>query len=134
MKSTVMLQLCNGISRKYETQFNTENFCIHAWKYHVIKCNLRINVTDARRLKGLTICNDLGLENKTGPPSKLRLSWCMHQSQEAAIFLKAEDFSSGLQLILKNLLCAYFLFTACNTMTTRKLGQFSKDFHLKFIH
>jgi hypothetical protein len=37
----------------------------------------------------------------------------MRKLHEAASLLKAADSSSGRQLIFKNLLCAYFLFTAC---------------------
>jgi hypothetical protein len=47
----------------------------------------------------------------------------MHKLHEAASLLKAADSSSGRQLIFKNLLCAYFLFTACKTHTLHTICQ-----------
>ena len=54
----------------------------------------------------------MGLKNNNWVHIHLKLFCHNASTHEAASFLKAASLSSGLQLIFKNLLRAYFLFTA----------------------
>jgi hypothetical protein len=73
-------------------------------------------------------------KNKDWLHIELQLSCHNAPPHEAASFLKAAALSSGLQLILRNLLCAYFLFTAWNTHrctpTIRTLEKFTRKISL----